>query len=106
MNVEETVGESLEALGSTFDEVARTLHSKGIQGMRNTVRILNPIVRYLQTRLRNILAVDVLEGDAVHILYRDGGEETTPLPAAIREFLGAFDSGAYPDLEITITGRR
>jgi hypothetical protein len=100
MRAEETVGWSLIALGNTFDAVAKTLNCTGIQGVRNTVRILNPIVRYLQARFPNAMVVDVIRGDAVHIVYRDGSEDMTPLPLPVREFLDAFDSGAYPELEI------
>ena len=33
-------------LGNTPDEVADTLRASGITGVRNTVRFLNPIVRF------------------------------------------------------------
>jgi hypothetical protein len=83
MRAEETVGWSLIALGNTFDAVAKTLNCTGIQGVRNTVRILNPIVRYLLARFPNAMVVDVIRGDAVHIVYHDGSEDMTPLPLPV-----------------------
>ena len=41
----------LTDLGSSADEIAATLGGDKIQGVRNTVRFLNPIVRYCQRHL-------------------------------------------------------
>jgi hypothetical protein len=84
--------------------VAKALNCTAIQGVRNPVRILNPIVRYLQARIPNVVVVDVIRGDAMHIVYCDGNEDMTPLPLAVREFLDACDRGAYPELEISRAG--
>ena len=35
----------LKELGNTADEVAAALQAKGIKGVRNTARFLNPLVR-------------------------------------------------------------
>ena len=38
-------------LGDSADQVAETLKAQGILGVRNTVRMLNPIVRFVQGSL-------------------------------------------------------
>jgi len=40
----------LANLGASADDVAAKLRARGIQGVRNTGRFLNPIVRYLVAR--------------------------------------------------------
>jgi hypothetical protein len=92
----------LEQSGSTADEVAATLKGKGVQGIRNAVRVLNPIVRYVQnaTRIDN-LDVDVMTGKTLRVhANRSHKSEEITLPQAVREFMEAFNRGTYPELEL------
>ena len=84
----------LEQMGTTADEVAATLRTKGVQGVRNTVRILNPIVRYMQiVMLIDNLDADVMTGKTLRI---QGGvkKQEVKLCQAVRDFIVAFDRGA------------
>jgi hypothetical protein len=94
-------------LGSSAQEVATTLRTHHIKGVRNTVRYLNPIVRFAQIRVP-------LENHDLHVTHGDGmatytlrmtpaqgPEEGAPLPKPVREFLDAFNDGACPDMELS-----
>jgi hypothetical protein len=89
----------LQQLGITADEVAAALKNQGIQGVRNTVRMLNPIVRFARTQVPDSLDMDLIKGDVLRIIFH-GKTEEVPLPSAVRDFLDAFNRGAYPELEI------
>jgi hypothetical protein len=91
----------LESLGSTPDEVAVNLKANGIQGVRNTLRFLNPIVRYLRTQLPADVTVDVRQRTNIRLAFWDGTEKTAAIPEAARQFMEAFDAGDYPELELS-----
>lgn len=95
-----SVVEVLQKLGATADEVAAALRVRGVQGVRNTVRFLNPIVRYVQAQVVGVQGCDVIQRDRIHIDLRAGQVEEVPLPRAVQEFLEAFDRGLYPDLHL------
>jgi hypothetical protein len=90
----------LQGLGGSADAVAATLRAAGIQGVRNTVRFLNPVVRYLQGQLRADASMDLIEPGKVRLRYGDGSREEAVLPAAVCQFLDAFNQGAYPELHL------
>ena len=90
----------LSQLGQTAQEVAASLRNQQIQGVRNTVRFLNPVVRYVQRQVTGARAIDVMSGDTVRIAFPDGAKEEVPLPQAVKDFLDAFNRGAFPDLEL------
>lgn len=91
--------QALQAMGASADEVAATLRASGVQGVRNTVRILNPIVRYIANKLRlDNLEADIMTATTFRIHGPAGGK--VPLPQAVLAFLDAFNKGAYPDLEL------
>jgi len=72
----------------------------GIQGVRNTVRRLNPIVRYVESKVSDAWNVNVTTGDTLRMDFRDGGKAEVGLPQTVRRFLKAFNSGAYSELEL------
>ena len=86
-------------LGDTADKVAESLKQRGIRGIRDTVRILNPIVRYARTRLAGNLDMNVFTGKSLHVVNQDGKDQDIQLPDAVVAFLDAFNKGAYPELE-------
>jgi hypothetical protein len=88
----------LDQLGNSPYEVAQSLKSLGIQGVRNTVRFLNPIVRYARTQIPHALEMDVMTGTTLRIALPIGTKEV-PLPEAVQVFLECFNQGKYPDLE-------
>jgi hypothetical protein len=90
----------LDQLGQTADEVAAFLKKQQIQGVRNTVRFLNPIVRYVQGQVSDARTIDVMTGETLRILFLDGRRQEVSLPKAVKEFLDAFNRGAFPDLEL------
>lgn len=98
MNRVDGVSGALEQLGGTREEVAASLRAIGVQGIRNTVRALNPIVRYVQNKLRIDMDLDVMTGSTLRIDGTEGPQ--VPLPQPVLDFLDAFNRGAYPDLEL------
>jgi hypothetical protein len=91
----------LSGLGGSADAVAATLRDAGIRGVRNTVRFLNPIIRYCLARLRlDDYALDVTQRDVMRMVLPGGKHERVPLPDAVKQFLDAFNRGAHPELEV------
>jgi hypothetical protein len=91
----------LNTLGDTLDEIAAALLSHGVQGVRNTVRNLNPVVRYLAPHIRvDAFYLDVMQGDRVRLTHRNGKKEETVMPEPVRQFMDAFNRGKYPELEL------
>jgi hypothetical protein len=89
----------LEDLGRSADEVASALRYNGIQGARNTVRALNPVVRYVQMQVGEIQSIQVID-HKLSICFLDGREAEEQLPQAVRQFLDAFNRGHYSDLHL------
>jgi hypothetical protein len=90
----------LEDLGHTPDEVANTLRAQGIMGVRNTVRFLNPVVRYAHARLPDVYGIDLIQGDRLRIFFANREATEEPVPEPVLRFLDAFHRGHYPDLEL------
>jgi hypothetical protein len=91
----------LAGLGRTAADVAAGLEAGGVRGVRNTAWSLNPVVRYLQSRIAAATrSIDVTRTDSVRLVYPDGSEEFVPLPQPVRDFLDGFDRGDYPHLEV------
>jgi hypothetical protein len=90
----------LTGAGNAAEQVAETLRTAGIRGGRNTVRFLNPLVRYCQTLLdQQDISLDVIQADMLRIQFPDKRTAELPLTSPVKEFLGMFNSGAFPDLE-------
>lgn len=90
----------LIGLGSSVAEIAAALQSKQIQGVRNTVRFFNPIVRYVQRELQASNSdLDVIQPDTLRMTLPDRTREAK-LPSPVREFIDAFNRGDYPELEL------
>lgn len=90
----------LEVMGDTPDAVASTLRQAGVRGVRHTVRFLNPVVRFVQARLRvDAVSLDVIKGAIMRLRFFAGTKEEATLPVPVKAFLDAFNDGAYPDLE-------
>jgi hypothetical protein len=92
----------LDALGSTPDEVANALRARTIKGVRNTVRFLNPIVRYATTCLTEVYGIDLIQGDRLRIVFANGSTTEVVVPDPVLRFLEAFHRGQYPDLEMPV----
>jgi hypothetical protein len=92
----------LAQLGNSADQVAHSLKTRGIQGVRHTVRFLNPVVRYLKAELAESTSMDVIKRDQLSIALPDGRKLDVPLPPAVRAFLDAFDQRTYPELELPL----
>ena len=91
-----------DALGMTPDEVADSLRARGIKGVRNTARFLNPIVRYAAAVAPNTYGIDITQGDRLRIVFADGQATEIAVPEAVQRFLDLFHRGQYPDLEMPI----
>ena len=100
------LGQVLLLLGPSGEAVEAALKAEGIKGVRNTVRNLNPIVRFAQAKLcLDDCRLDVTHGDGMptyilRMTLSNGIEEETVFPAPVRQFLDAFNAGSYPDMEI------
>lgn len=92
----------LDALGTTPDEVADALRGLGIKGMRNTVRILNPVVRYARSVSADTYGIDLIQTDRLRIVFADRRVTEVPVPQPVLAFLDLFHQGHYPDLELTV----
>jgi len=102
MDLQDELSMTLDRMGRTADEVAASLRTKGVQGVRNTVRLLNPVVRYVQNTLQHDnLDLDVMTGKTIRL---NSGSvvriQEVAIPEAVRQFIDAFNKGAYPDLEL------
>lgn len=101
---DDSLGPILHRMGQTADEVAATLRAHHIQGVRNTVRFFNPVVRYAQQELRvDVSALDVMQPNMLRMIVPDR-EEQACLPEPVKDFLDAFNRGAYPELELPAEG--
>ena len=101
MELKDELRMTLERMGCTADEVAAALRAKGVQGVRNAVRVLNPVVRYVQNTLRqDNLDLDVMTGKTLRTHSGSVKAQEVSLPEAVRQFLDAFNRGAFPDLEL------
>jgi hypothetical protein len=88
----------LDNLGHDADAVANTLRSQDIRGIRNAVRQLNPVCRYIQKCAVGIAQVTIRSRELLILTFTDERRQEVQLPKAVKEFLTAFDQGAYPDL--------
>jgi len=88
----------LDDLGHDADAVANTLRSQEIKGIRNAVRQLNPICRYIQKAAVGVTQATITSRELLVLTYSDERRQELQLPAAVKDFLAAFDRGAYPDL--------
>ena len=92
----------LDVLGRTPDEVADSLRTRGIKGVRNTARFLNPIVRYAHTITTGVYGIDLIRADRLRIVFASGRVVEVPVPEAVLEFLDLFHRGHFPDLEMPV----
>ncbi len=106
MKPESTLQPLLSLLGSTAEAVAATLSANSIKGVRNTVRHLNPIVRFVQGQLRiDDFSLDLTQEKgkqqySLRLILADGTKEEVALPPPVEAFLDAFNQGAYAELEL------
>ncbi len=74
----------LEEMGATQDDVAGCLRASGIHGVRNAVRFLNPIVRYVQERVRvDARSLDLMQGDRLRLTLVDGRKIEADVPEPV-----------------------
>lgn len=94
------LGRLLARLDRPPDEVARLLKEAGISGVRNTVRFLNPLVRFVQARFHlDDYTLDVIKPGCLRLTLPDGTTRERAIPLTACEFLVAFNAGRYPELE-------
>lgn len=94
--------EILKGAGDSCDQVAETLHAHGVQGVRNAVRLLNPIVRLLQKSMPPSVLMDLMNQESLRMTMPDGTKEESPVPQPVVDFLNAFNDGKYPALEMVV----
>lgn len=101
MNSQDELHKVLEQMGRSGAAVASTLRASHVLGVRNAVRVLNPIVRYVQNTMRlDNLDADVMTGKTFRV-HGNKGQEVV-LPQVILDFLDDFNRGAYPELELPV----
>ena len=88
-------------MGTTAEDVADTMRKNSVQGVRNAVRFLNPIIRYLHVCLKTeAIDMDVTRGDRLRLLFPRGRVLEVAIPTPAIQFIQAFDSGSYPELDL------
>jgi hypothetical protein len=87
-------------LGMTPDAVASALRTRGVRGVRNTARFLNPIVRYAHTKVSDATSIDLMGGDRLRIVFANNEVRELAVPEPVLRFLDGFHRGEYPDLEL------
>jgi hypothetical protein len=91
--------EILALAGDSPDQIAETLRARGVQGVRNAVRMLNPIVRLIQQSIPPTVLMNLMDPQSLRMTLPDGTREETPVPQPVVDFLTAFHEGKYPALE-------
>lgn len=94
--------EILKGAGESPDQVAATLREQNVQGIRNAVRLLNPIVRFLKQSMPSSVLMDLMNPESLRMTRADGTREETPVPQPVVDFLAAFNEGKYPALEMVV----
>ena len=93
MNEPHDLGKTLEKMGTSADEVAATLRAADVQGVRNTVAGLNPIVQFIRNTLHlPKLEADVMSGKTLHINGVGGQEVALPRRSWISSMLSIGES--------------
>jgi CheY-like chemotaxis protein len=92
----------LQKLGDTPEEVADAFRALGIRGVRNTVRFLNPVVRYAHTLVRDAAGIDIIARDRLRFVFANDDLWEVGVPEPVLRFLDAFHRGDYPDLELPV----
>ncbi len=101
MELKGEIARLLREMGDTPDAVAATLTASNVQGVRNTVRTLNPVVRYIQVKVKSeAIEFDVIKGDALRVTYPKDRHEEVAIPDPVWQFLFALHRGQYPALEL------
>jgi hypothetical protein len=99
--------ELLVRLGDTAEAVAATLRAHNVKGARNTIRHLNPIIRFIQPRLQiddyNLALVrhDSMPAPVLRMALPNGTTEQVALPTSVKDFLDLFNEGRFPDMELS-----
>lgn len=102
------IREYLTSLGNTPEEVAESLRKQGVKGKKKS-RCLCPILNGIYQScpdywpgLRIVNGYKRPNGSwSYHATLNDAQIMNPTLPQPVMDFIGAFDTGAYPDLEAT-----
>jgi hypothetical protein len=95
----DAIGQWLEEMGSTPEQVAATVRAAGVHGVRDSTSFMSPVVRCLNRSLNIGGRLEVGAGGAVLRLLYEGKLREVPLPMPVQVFLDGFHRGLYPDLE-------
>jgi hypothetical protein len=98
--VDERLTRLLEDLGPTADAVAAALRVRGVRGVRNAARSLNPVVRCVRPAVPDALDLELWMGCVLRISRRGVAQASIPVPRPVLAFLDGFHLGRYPDLEL------
>jgi hypothetical protein len=90
----------LERAGDSCDQIADTLRARGVKGVRNAVRMLNPIVRLIQQSIPPSVLMNLMDHESLRMMLPDGMTEEIPVRQPVVDFLNAFNEGKYPALEM------
>lgn len=88
---------SLTGMGSTREEVAKTLRDAGIKGKRRCAGEC-PVALYLMQD-EELPEATVASRAPMAMAGPQGGRVVIRLPTPVEEFVNAFDSGRYEDLD-------
>ncbi len=101
------INEYLSSLGNSADEVAEALRKQGVKGKRGS-KCSCPILKGIYKACPNYwTGLEIRSGQVrddgswyYHASLNDSQIVDPTLPQPVMNFIGGFDSGKYPDLEV------
>ena len=91
--LKERVTKAIRSLGSTRQEVYRTLRKAKIRGIQCSPGCC-PIANYVRKEAKVAFGTNL----RVATTWVDYGNNHLPLPNAVADFVNKFDDGGYPSL--------
>jgi hypothetical protein len=95
------VKEALNELGSTKEQILKTLIDGGYRGYIGNGKVC-PVANYLNAKLEDDVTVGTF---FIHYPSLMGTVGSSPIPPHILSFIREFDRGKYPDLELKYSRR-
>lgn len=100
------LNEYLLSLGSSSEEVALSLIKQNVKGICHSLNkcpVINGIYKAIPTYNKGLQVVDghkIISTWYYTASFGDNQIESPIFPQAVMDFMGDFDMGKYPDLEI------
>src|SRR4051794_13724311 len=76
----------LARIGDSPEQVGETLRTHGASGVRNAVRMLNPVIRFLQKSMPPSVLMDLMDPKILRLTLPDGMKEEVLVPQPVMDF--------------------